>query len=66
MLIFFSDPDKFEILQYKDAKSIKSSQYDPSKPVKILVHGFVSEYRSPFPQNVKNGMIFTFLQSNCS
>ena len=56
---FFSDPEKYEQIFYGQKDSLWSSGFDPSKPTKILIHGFRGKHYGSFPKNVKNAYLET-------
>ena len=58
---FFSDPEKFEKIFYGQNDSLRSSEFDPSKPTKILIHGYRGKHNAngSFPTDVKEAYLET-------
>ena len=49
-------PTEEQELHFNDSSTIMNSDFDSSKPVKILIHGYTQSLISQdFPQKIKDG-----------
>ena len=55
-----------EVLKTGDLEGLKATKYDPSKPVKFLVHGWMHHPAIPviFPWTTKDGWSFIYYNFN--
>jgi len=44
-----------KIYSRKSNKEAIEAVFNPDAPIKILCHGFLSNYKKPFPTRMKNG-----------
>ena len=52
-----------EIIEYQNLTSIAITRYDPKRPVKLLIHGFMQHDGTNFPKNVRQGSKKLFISS---
>ena len=54
-------PEQGQFITYKNLDSIKNSNFDPSLPLKIAVHGFYNNLSSPWLIDLKNALLKVFM-----
>lgn len=54
------NPDKDEFIKLNDYDGLRRSNFDPSKPTRVLIHGYQNQHRSPINQKLKAAYLSKF------